>query len=93
MMDSILQSTFDSWIQEIQRILQYYMNRKQGNRIDQVFLYGGCSTLKGIVNHFEIGLNIPTKKLTHLNNVQWQQGKSDILESHFLNVVGAMIRK
>ena len=57
--NEIIKETVDKWIDEIGRVFQFYRNKKVGNRIDKVFIYGGTSRLKGLSSYMERNLNNP----------------------------------
>ncbi|KXG76779.1 hypothetical protein AN619_07710 [Thermotalea metallivorans] len=95
--DDIIQSmiwtSVDSWIQEIQRIFQYYTTRGLGNRVDEVYICGGSSHLHGIDQYLEKALNIPTARIHALNNIKIKQHAVPAALHLYLNAAGALIRK
>ncbi|MFZ5966246.1 MAG: type IV pilus assembly protein PilM [Bacillota bacterium] len=95
-LDSIIKTSLDSWIQEIQRLFQYYNTRSMGNRIDIIYIYGGGSNLHGIDKYLELSLRIPTYRIQRLGNVIMtnKNGKNDPVSiENFLNAIGAIIRR
>ncbi|RKD27897.1 type IV pilus assembly protein PilM [Caminicella sporogenes DSM 14501] len=91
--NEIFLSNIDAWIREIQRIFQYYTSRNMGNRVDQVYIYGGSSRIKGLVNYMEDRLGIPTFKLEELSAVKFSKDCSEIDIDQYLNCIAAIIRR
>lgn len=90
--NSIIKNIVDVWIQEINRILQYYRNKSQGNRIDSIYLHGGSSKLKGIEEYMSMNLGLPVYKIKTLENIQPLKDNAGIELSYYLNVLGTIIR-
>lgn len=90
--NDILRSKIDIWINEIQKIFQYYISRNTGNRIDEVHVFGGTSRIKGICEYLERGFNIRTKKLDALNCVTIDGSMPVFTPDIYINALGGMIR-
>ncbi|MCB2289667.1 pilus assembly protein PilM [Clostridium sp. CS001] len=60
-----------NWIQEIERMLNYYKNKDKdkGNKIDKIYIYGGSSNIKGIESFIKDALNLPVTRIQSLSNV------------------------
>jgi type IV pilus assembly protein PilM len=67
--NDITKAQVKNWIREIERLLNYYKNKEQGNKVDKIYIYGGSSNLKGIETFLKDGLNLPVIKIQRLSNV------------------------
>jgi len=92
-LNDIARDVVDDWLQEIQKLFQYYTSRNHGNRIDQIYIYGGSSNLKGLSEYFYDTLNIPTFRLEKMSCIKEAKNKDALDLNIFLNCVGAIIRK
>ena len=88
-----LKTVIDNWLQEIQRILQYYSSRSNKNTVEKVFVYGGYAGLKGIDDYFKSALGLPVLNINTISNIKVSDGlaKGDL--KHYLNPIGAIIRR
>lgn len=90
--NKLIKNIIDNWISEIGRILHFYRNKKLGNNVDKVYLYGGTSRLKGIEKYMGDSLNTPLCKLYSMGNIVFgSEANSDDLD-YYLNAIGAIIR-
>ncbi len=90
--NKIVRKQVDEWIEEIMRILQFYKNKKLGNKIDKIYIHGGTSRLKGIDFYIQKKLNIPVVRVNSMSNIA---SKDRTLEKDFhryLNAIGSIIR-
>ena len=83
----------DMWINEIQKILQFYSNRGGGSRIGEVYLHGGSSNLTGLPEHMSSILNIPVEKIKSISSVQLTDKAPASGLEYFLGAMGAVIIK
>ncbi len=67
--NDIVKAQVRNWIQEIERMLNYYKSKDQGNKIDKVYIYGGSSNIKGIEAFMADAFNLPVTKTRSLSNV------------------------
>jgi type IV pilus assembly protein PilM len=82
----------DEWLSELERIIQFYRNKKVGNSIDKIFLYGGSSNLKGMEKYVFDRLSIPTNKVRTIGNVDLNLKLTNETLEQYLNAIGAIIR-
>lgn len=82
----------DQWINDINRIIQFYKNKNVGNRVDKIYLYGGASRIKGIDAYFASKLNISTFKITEICGIECKD--EEILNDLdiYINAIGSLIR-
>jgi len=90
MVNDIVKAQVRNWIQEIEKLLNYYKNKEQGNKIDRIYIYGGSSSLKGIETFIKEAMNLPVTQIQSLSNVNFS--KIDVELSKYLNAIGAIIR-
>lgn len=91
-LNNIIKQDVNSWIEELNRILQFYKNKKVGNIIDKIFIHGGSSRLKGIEGYMSRALNIPVIKIKTMNNIVLSKSVEKEALDLFLNAIGALIR-
>lgn len=83
----------DKWLEDIQRVFQYYKTRNSNNDINQIYLFGGTSNMKGIAEYFEAAIGVTTQKIMMLDSIVFEKSLSDIGIESFINSFGAIIRK
>ncbi|OPJ61518.1 pilus assembly protein PilM [Clostridium oryzae] len=86
----VLRDEVNNWIEEIGKIFQFFRNKKFGNNVDTIFIYGGSSRLKGLEQYMSNYFNIPVNRLTALNNVEFKTENE--VEDIYINAIGAIIR-
>ena len=86
----ILRLSVDEMMYELERVLQFYRNKSIGNKIDHVFILGGCSNINGLDTYMSEKLSISTSQLKELNNVDFSDSSIQVHE--YANAIGAMIR-
>lgn len=86
----ILRLSVDEMMYELERVLQFYRNKSVGNKIDHVFILGGCSNINGLDTYMSEKLSISTSQLKRLNNVDFSDSSIQVHE--YANAIGAMIR-
>jgi type IV pilus assembly protein PilM len=81
----------DYWIDEIRKIIKYYEDLLEENKIDKVILYGDGSLIKGIETSFANRLGIKTE-LFEVNNVVDLNDKTNSEDlTSYMNAIGALI--
>lgn len=93
MINEMIKVSVDGWIQEMQRLFQYYTSRSSENRIDEIYLYGGSSRLDGLPEYIKMTLNIPTYKINAISTVKVNRTAQNPQLEYYLNAIGAIIRK
>lgn len=88
----IIKNTINEWIDEMSRIFQFYRNRRIGNKIDKIYLYGGGSRLKGLEEYMSSILNIPVSKISSMSNIVLGKDANKEDLDYYLNAIGAIIR-
>lgn len=92
-LNEIIQGVVDHWLQEIRRLFQYYTTRGSGNKIDEIYLYGGSSELKGIKEYLSGALGLPTFLIEDMSNLKASKNVRAVKMNNFFNAAGAIIRK
>lgn len=93
MINELIKSDVDQWIEEIGRIFRYYTSRKTENHIDSIYIYGGTSKIKALPQYIERGLNISTFKVEALGNVKLSKELNGKEIDIFLNSIGSIFRR
>lgn len=91
-LNAVIRETTDSWIDELGRVLQFYTNKKVGNKIDRIFIHGGTSRLKGLAGYMKNMLNIQVSNINSMSNVVLSKDVVKESMNYFLNGIGALIR-
>ena len=87
-----VRTVVDQWINEVQKIMQYYTSRGGGIKDGRVYIYGGSSNLKGLTEYMEQFLNIPVKKLTSIGKLQFDKKDGGPGLEYFINAAGVMLK-
>lgn len=82
----------DDWINDINRIIQFYANKGSGKYINHIYLYGGASKLKGLDDYIEKRLRIPTANIFTVDNLEFDKGLAVSTVEEYINAIGALIR-
>lgn len=91
-LNNTIKEDVNGWIEEINRIIQFYRNKKVGNKVDKIFIYGGSSRLKGIEEYMTRALNIPVIKIRSMSNIILGKDVDKELLDFCLNAIGVIIR-
>lgn len=86
-MISIVKSTIQGILEEIEMVFRYYRTRDMDNDINLILLQGGLSNIKGLDNLYSNFFNIPTVVLKSLDRINW-----DGELSKYSNSIGGLIR-
>lgn len=88
-----VKDSIDDFLDELQRVLQFYVNRSSGVQIDKVIIYGGTSNIKGLDSYMKEKLKLNIEKIYSLDNVEFNTRKIiDEPIGEYLNVIGSIIR-
>lgn len=90
--NEFLKEELQQWVVEIQRIVQFYKNKNVGNKIDNMYIFGGSSKIKGIDGFLRDQLSIPVETINTIENIVAQDGKVFEDINIYLNALGALIR-
>ena len=93
MLKDTIKSNIEYWVQEIKRVYQYYLNRSRENSVEEVYLYGGASKLKGLTEYANSILEVPCASINKMSNVKLSKDLLDTDIRSYLNCIGAIIRK
>lgn len=91
-LNNLIKEEVNGWIEEINRIIQFYRNKKAGNKVDKIFIYGGSSRLKGIEEYMSRMLNIQVTKIRTMSNIILEKDVDKEQLDFYLNAIGAIIR-
>lgn len=82
----------DEWVEEIQRIFQFYKNKNVGNKINKVFIYGGTSKINGMNMYLQEKLNVPVFNIKTIDGIECLSELAMENLDLYLNAIGAIIR-
>lgn len=88
----IIKEVIDEILEELERIIQFYKNKSKSD-IDNIYIFGGVSSIKNIDVYLEEKLNIKVSKINEIKNVNLGNDAlftEDV--SLYLNAIGAIIR-
>lgn len=80
------------WANDIDRMMDYYLNKNRDKRISKIYIHGGVSDLKGICEYMQNALDIPVEKLQKMSNITAIGEANDIILERYLNAIGGIIR-
>ena len=87
-----IRKAVDDILEELERILQFYMNKSNTN-IDKVYIYGGLSNLNNINLYMKNKLSMDIARIDRVSNIDITS--TDLLNENigqYLNAIGAIIR-
>jgi type IV pilus assembly protein PilM len=70
--DQKVVAVIDKWIDEIKKVSRFYISLKNGNRIDQVILFGGGAAINNIANYMAEKLERPVHVLRGVNRIRYK---------------------
>lgn len=82
----------DDWLDDLNRIIQFYANKGNGKQINHIYLYGGGSKLKGLDDHMKNVLRIEVSNILTIDNVEFDKGLKISTVEEYINAIGALIR-
>lgn len=82
----------DEWIEKIEKIIQFYKNRNMSNDLNNIFIFGGSSKLKGLEEYMTQKLGIKTKK-KGVYKIAFKSNDDGKPIDDYINVIGSIIRK
>lgn len=93
MRNSNFNSIIDSWMEDIQRIFQYYNNRSNGRKLDTIYLCGGGANLKSLSQYISNSLNMPVEVTKSFGNIRLAKFTGELDTKTFINAIGLLSRK
>lgn len=81
----------DEWIEKIEKIIQFYKNRNIGNELNNIFIFGGSSKLKGIEDYMTQKLGIQTN-IKGMPKSAFKSSDDGRTIDDFMNAIGSVIR-
>lgn len=76
----------------VQRVFQFYISRHAGNKIDQVYLFGGLANNETLVQYFEHEFSMPVEVVSQLSTVTLGGKAKSIDLKRYLNMLGCLAR-
>lgn len=84
--------TIDGWLEDIQRIFQYYSNRGS-NKLDKVYLCGGGACIKGLAQYFGNTMGLSVELLKDAGSIKLSKALTELDIRTYINAMGLLIRK
>ena len=82
----------EGWLEDLNRIIQFYTNKSNGKKISHIYLYGGTSKLRGIDEYVALKTSIKTTKIITANNIEFSKNVSTTTIEEYVNALGALVR-
>lgn len=82
----------DDWIDNVNRIIQFYASKTSGKNIEHIYLYGGSSKIKGIAEYFQSRIGIATTNILTVDNLEFADNTKVATVEEYINALGALIR-
>ncbi len=82
----------EGWLEDLNRIIQFYTNKSNGKKISHIYLYGGTSKLRGIDEYIALKTGIDTTKIITANNIEFSKNVNTTTIEEYVNALGALVR-
>ncbi len=82
----------EGWLEDLNRIIQFYTNKSNGKKISHIYLYGGTSKLRGIDEYISLKTGIETTKIITANNIEFSKNVNTKTIEEYVNALGALVR-
>ncbi len=82
----------EGWLEDLNRIIQFYTNKSNGKKINHIYLYGGTSKLRGIDEYIALKTGIDTTKIITANNIEFSKNVNTTTIEEYVNALGALVR-
>ncbi|WP_346890635.1 pilus assembly protein PilM [Clostridium sp. UBA3887] len=82
----------EGWLEDLNRIIQFYTNKSNGKKISHIYLYGGTSKLRGIDEYIALKTGIDTTKIITANNIEFSKNVNITTIEEYVNALGALVR-
>ncbi len=82
----------EGWLEDLNRIIQFYTNKSNGKKISHIYLYGGTSKLRGIDEYITLKTGIETTKIITANNIEFSKNVNTTTIEEYVNALGALVR-
>jgi len=82
----------EGWLEDLNRIIQFYTNKSNGKKINHIYLYGGTSKLRGIDEYIALKTGIETTKIITANNIEFSKNVNTTTIEEYVNALGALVR-
>lgn len=87
---NFLRPYFYNFNDEIRKIMGFYTSRATNANIEQVYLFGGGSSMAGLSEYWSSTLGIPVDQIKDISRIK-VKGQSKSIQNH-INAIGALIR-
>lgn len=97
--ENITRKNVDQWIEEINRIIQYYTRTNEGRHISKILIYGGSSRIPNISEYISANTGISTNHVydvanTNIIKINIKKVEADVQELYtdYFNAISGCIR-
>lgn len=90
LINDTIKNKISSFTQEVDRMIQFFKNKQSGNSLEKIYIYGGCSKIKGLDHFMSDILSVKVEKLKSIDSVDMKL--EDLKVCDFINAAGAVIR-
>jgi len=80
------------WSDEIQKIMKFFLARRNIKSIDQIFLYGAGSLIKGLPDYVSASIGVETSTVKSISSVSFKNSADAEKLYNCVNAAGAVIR-
>lgn len=93
LLNEVVREIIEEWLNNIDRIIQFYKNKTIGNKLNNIFIYGGTSNIPGLEREMQEKFIVPTYKIASFDKVDMPKGhlSKEPMEK-YINAIGAIIR-
>ena len=89
---NFLKKYFYNLNDEIRKIMGFYSSRFSNMSIEQIYLFGGGSSLAGLAEYWTSNFNIPVQQINDISRIKFKNQANSISVHNHLNAIGALIR-
>lgn len=79
----------DKWIFEINRVLDYFSNRNNRQKVEKLYICGGGSIMGGLIEYFQDKFVIPVASVDVLIQDMFIQRAKHVPKAYFAEVIGS----
>lgn len=86
------QTLFSGIVNELTKLVRYYLYQGNQRPMDAIYLYGGGSGITGLSDYLTDSLGINTERIVSVSNIRMTGKAEAVPVKDFINAAGAVIR-
>ena len=90
--NNMVRTAVDGWVTELERIFRYFITRSAANNLDQLYIYGGTSRLKGFASYLQESFGTTVEVIADVSGVKTKSTTPGSM-TPYVNALGAMLRR